>query len=409
MGPSSRRCAATLAVLILLAGCGSEAPGATVTPARPPTGASSSAASPARSGSPDLSASPSLAQTTSPTPTASADLSAMAVTGLQSWLVNPVLTFQAGVAGAETVVPLHGLIEVEGPNSYQLLTAESGAIFVYERSLVGGRASRSTGPKYHPAPATLTVAERFRDALASSTGWTDLGMQTRDGLALRHLHAGQGGLSDPGLMIDLLPPDAPTDLRARLVGGLDAWVTADGHPVTLAYTSDSLQLVFRIRPSSGAIANDTEPRVRHTSSRFGYSFDVGPSVMFEAAEQGESETSDTLPGEPRLLTYCTPRTAGGLEAWAGDGITFYTKRWGAPGVVLRTGVMTKALDPSSTNPIVLSTWIDRIESGGPYAVVNAAFATKTSVCDLQSFVPQAFEEVGHARFDRLLITLTVTH
>src|SRR5262245_38805758 len=107
-------------ILIAIAGCGGQAE---LSPGRSPAGV------PVRSSaSPKPSAA---AATESPEagltiPPSMAGVAAAA--GFEVWLSQPDLEYELGFDGTDAgVVPVHGMIHVDGPDSFQLLTAESGA------------------------------------------------------------------------------------------------------------------------------------------------------------------------------------------------------------------------------------------------------------------------------------------
>src|SRR5262245_22930205 len=294
-----------VAVAVVAIGCGgSGLPSAS--PSAPASPVHSAAATP----------SPSLAPTIPPSMAA-----VTAAAGFETWLSQPDLEYVLGFDGTDAgVVPVHGMIHVDGPDSFQLLGAESGAVFVYERSSLGETATRSVGTAYQPEPAKLTDEERFGQELAAARGWSEIGTDVLDGQTLHHLTPSSSAISEIGLIIDTLPPDAPAELRAGQVGRIDAWVTADGQPVSFTYRSSSLQLDLYADPVLESIAADTGLLARHEAKAFGYSLMAPGSTTYEGAETGETWQMGSI----AFLTYCKPvKASATLDDWAGDGLGFY--------------------------------------------------------------------------------------
>src|SRR4029079_3394719 len=131
-----------------------------------------------------------------------------AVAGFERWLAQTDLDYDLAVDGvALNWGPTFGMVHVEGPDSFQLIPTEGMAIWVFERSSLGGRTSRSVGVAYQPAPAQLLPVERLQDALAASTGWVDAGTKEEGGRTLHHLLATTTAISDQGLTSATGPAD----------------------------------------------------------------------------------------------------------------------------------------------------------------------------------------------------------
>jgi len=323
--------------------------------------------------------------------------------GFVRWLNQPDRAFGVQVHGSRAgLVELYGVVHVRGTDTYQLVSADSGAIFVYERSIVDGAGSQSIGTTYRPRPATLSLDERFFDALRSSTEWKDVGIEDAGGAPGRHLRTARSGLTDATFAVDPLPPDVAPELRGPVT--LDAWVQPDGTPVRLAYSSASYTFTMLIDRMVGVpIDSDAAAPIRHTDPRFGFAFDVPPGMTFERASNGETSG----PGPILIVTYCVPGVKGGLEAWAADGVNHYTTMWGEPDSVIQTAVLQDPNDVKRSLPIVLSTWTNRSDPSAIVWIVNAAFVSGRYSCDLQSFAADGLQDEAHARFDRMLVSLTL--
>ncbi len=398
MTPSRTRGSGVLAVLLLV-GC-SNAPSTSPTAARSSVAPSSVVlASP--TATPDSTPSP------APTPTPTPDPAKTAIDGFAAWVHDPNMQLVLEVDGQRRItttdgIPLYGLILVHGSDTYQLVGADSGVIGVYERATLGERTTRSIGLSYKPVGTTLPVPERFHDALTASTGWTDVGAETRDGATVRHLVAGVSGLTDASFVVDPLPSNAPAELRST--PRLEAWVSALGTPEEFSYTSDAYLIHFHVAEATGvSVSDETAPLARHTAPKYGVSFDVPSTMTFSPTAGGEVSG----PGATVIELYCQTKIKGGLEAWAGDGIKYYTDLWGDPGTVIDTKVARDGPKAASAIRVIQSTWTDKTDAAYPVAIVNAAFDSGKYSCDLQSKVEAAFTDAGHARFDRLLLTLKV--
>src|SRR4029078_895865 len=125
---------------------------------------------------------------------------------------------------------------------------------------------------------------------------------------------------------------------------------------------------------------------RHASTAFGYAFSARSTLSFDAADNGEMAKD----GNQTILTYCQKQRSGmTLDGWAGDGVAFYGQRWGTGSGVTKSSVLRHPTDKRAL-PIAISPYTASDDAGGPFAVVNVAFLTKTHACDLQSFVPMPY-------------------
>jgi hypothetical protein len=316
-----------------------------------------------------------------------------------------------GVDGSEDgLVPLYGAVFV-GPSgyvgvdgSYLLLTAEGegGPVLVYERNSIGGGSTRTEGAPYAPTTATLSVAEQFGKALAASGGWSDIGVEQRDGLTLHHLRAATTGLTDAGLFTA-----AALYTNTPAPGQLDAWVRDDGQPVALEYKGTAVDLTFHLHvyPSAEWFHSWLlDPWTHHKSAKFGYAFDLPAPVALAPAPGGEAGDA--------METYCNAKQPGGLAGWVAYHIRENISRWGKPGSATEVGagVTRSAAGFTSGIPAVVTTWTDAT-AATPEAILVASFATRAYYCDLLvgARTDAASVDEMHAILDRMLLSLKVSH
>jgi hypothetical protein len=327
---------------------------------------------------------------------------ATAVAGFEAWLGQTDASYDLAIDGvAVNWGPMFGMVHVNGADSFQLITSESLAIWTFERTSSEGRVSRSNGVAYEPKAADLTSAERIQDALAASSGWVDSGTNETDGQTLHDLVAGTTPENDAGLTSGD-PPFGSTDPEG---GKVDAWVTPNGVPVELDYTSSGLSLAFHVEEPITPIAGDVAPLVRHKSKAYGYSFMAASGTGFKAAGDGEFWNS----GPIAFLTYCKPRAKGdNLQGWATDGNHFYAKLFGQTAGVLYSEVAPNGVGVDGTVDVAVSTYTGTSADFKGKAVASAAFGTKSHWCDVQAVAPSQHADEAHALLDRLLVTLQVT-
>ncbi len=328
-----------------------------------------------------------------------------AVAGFDTWLAGTDHQYDLAIDGiAVGWGPVFGMVHVDGSDSYQLLTADSAAIWVYERSSLGSRTSRSVGVAYRPQAADLLPVERFQDALAASSGWIDVGTKEDNGQTLHHLVAGTTSVSDNALTSGTSPSDVPLTAGDSKDGKVGAWVSPDGIPVAFDYRSSGLSLDFLVEREIQPIAADVEPLARHTSKTFGYSFMAAPSTTYKPTDSGEVWTLGSI----AFLTYCKPRSAGdNLEGWATEGYQFYEKAIGPGGGTMYAAVAPQGVGLPGTIDVAMSTYKGTTANFEGKAVVSASFGTKSYWCDLQAIAPTEHADEAHALLDRLLVTLEV--
>jgi hypothetical protein len=210
-----------LAVMALVAACGSTGP------TLPPTAAPATSA-PSSPAAAESAAAPSPTEAPSPTPTAAPDVSGAFNAELSDPMWSPHITVKAVTTVGTTNIPMTGTIDVNLGTSHTVITTGQGSAAVTEETISNGATeyTRQYGAWFKSAATSGSLGT----LVTGTKGFIDAGVETKDGQALHHMELPAGAVvPTDGLGV----PAGSTDAQASI----EAWADGEGNPVIIDVTA----------------------------------------------------------------------------------------------------------------------------------------------------------------------------